>query len=309
MNKSILFLFTFLISLNVYSLVDYSNPVGGATESRPQNIPRPSQNFSESSAISSEQRTSREVSYVELKAGYQNIDVGLDSKSGSVSKTNLSAFIQTPYDLFFKADYFIASSSEEELSPSKKGTQSGNAELMVGFNWLTFGAPANAMNFDLIGGALIGQKNSDFATSRNEAFLGLETSKRFSSLAFGIAYQYRFTGTPDASSGELQVGDIQKVSASLGWMISSDIRFALEGGRYTIESSDEAGQISQLDEKLEFSYISPTLSLDITPQIAIDLGAVFRAERENEQKVYQARLWDKTGSYGNSLYASLGVNF
>lgn len=234
-----------------------------------------------------------------ISYGSQDVEVG--DQSGKVDSLGFEAQIQTRYNVFLAASYSQYKSSDEDFVENSTSYQKGNPELIIGFNWLQFGKPQDLATIDLYGGLVFGQSGSEFATTRSDQVVGVSTAKRFHELALGLGYEMRLTG--DAEAGELQVGNISKLSASLGWVVSNDIRFLVEGHSYTVASSEEG-----LQEDTKFSVLKPQLQLKLSPLIDLSLGATLRTRRIKEGTLTAARLWNLEGAYGSGLFAGLSIN-
>ncbi|MCR9204934.1 MAG: hypothetical protein NXH75_10170, partial [Halobacteriovoraceae bacterium] len=186
------------------------------------------------------------------------------------------------------------------------GFQAGNPEVILGFNWLQFGKKADLATVDLFGGLSFGQKDSDFATERTDKIVGISTAKRFHTLAVGLGYEYRMTGT--GSENEMRIGNISKLSASLGWVVSKDIRFLVEGSTFKIGRGNDEFANFILDEDISFSSVKPQLQLKIGPMIDLTLGAQFRTRRLKQGALTSARLWGLDAAYGNSVFSGLSFS-
>jgi len=77
-----------------------------------------------------------------------------------------------------------------------------------------------------------------------------------------------------------------------------------------LSESKSQERVSRLENEVSFGYITPTLSLVLSPGVGIDLGATFqtrRVKKEDQDSLLGARLWELPGAYGNTLFA--GLNF
>ena len=93
-------------------------------------------------------------------------------------------------------------------------------------------------------------------------------------------------------------------------MVSSDISFVLKGGTYKIDKS-ESNDFSReaLEKKSSFGIVSPQLELSLGRNTGLEMGGVFRTNRLNDgQNFMKAKLWEHSGSYGNSIYANLKMS-
>src|SRR5690606_10520676 len=120
----------------------------------------------------------------------------------------------------------------------------------------------------------------------------------------GLGYKVWLTGTP-SNSEEVTIGNVQRLSATLGWMVSPDIQFAVEAATVSIGVGDGERALTQ---KTSFGTLAPSIHLGITPSVGLELGAVFRTKRLKDENLLGARLWNLPGSYGNKLYAGLGIS-
>ena len=254
--------------------------------------------------VSQESRSSSSRSGF-FKAGlsYQNDEVKLGEASGNASRVGIETHFETPYNIFLDARYSQAKLSNELSEDSD--FQTGNPELLLGFNWLEFGNPMEAAHIDFLAGLSFGQNDSDFATQRTDKIVGISTAKRFYNFALGLGYQMILTG--DSDETELSIGNISKLTASLGWVVSSDIRFLVEANSYSIGRSTEDTSY-KLDEKVKVSVISPQIILGISPTVDLTLGAHLSSRRLQEEQLLGAKLWNINGLYGNSLYVNMGIN-
>ncbi len=310
--KSLLLLSGLFYSTASLALVDYTETRSftpknsGAKRARKA----PSTQSSSTTSLSSRSQSSGRArsGFFSAALNYQNNDVKVGQYSGNVSSVGISTHFETPYNIFLDASYSQGKLSDDlgNISTSENtGLQSGNPEVMLGFNWLEFGAAQEAAHIDLLAGARIGQSDSDFATQRTDKMFGVTTAKRFYNFALGLGYQMTITG--DSDETELSIGNISKLSASLGWVVSPDIRFMVEANSYSIGRSTE-NTTYKLEEKTKVSVISPKLILGISPLVDLSLGAHFSSRRLQNDKLLGAKLWNLDGLYGNSLYVKMGIN-
>ena len=138
--------------------------------------------------------------------------------------------------------------------------------------------------------------------------VGIQTSKRFHELALELGYELRLTGTPGREE-DLSIGNINKFSATVGWMVSPDIQFAVEGSSYKVSSDSDLARKNRLSQDTTFSSLAPQLGLGITPMIQLIMGGNFRVDRaDNQDDLIGAKLWDLEGVYGNSLFVKLNAS-
>lgn len=287
-----------------FALVDYTEPEfqpqrSGATSLR---APKPKSVKKLSAPAKS---NSGPLGTLNMGISHGFTDVELEGNTGKVNTTKIEAHFQTQYNIYMDVDYWQASSSSEFIGEGRSG-QKGNPQVILGFNWLQFGGAADAANIDLYGGASFGQKGSTFATERTRKIFGVKTAKRFNQFALGLGYELGFNDTPD-SDEEKAIGSIRKLQASLGWFVSPDIRFILEGSTYKVSKSDAVGRANVLESDLSFSSITPKAHLNLSPWVMLELGATFRTRRVKDADTLDAKLWDMEGAYGNSMFASLGI--
>lgn len=293
---------------HVFALVDYTEE----ESFRPQK--------SGASSVSKKAPVSRSVTKPKSKASsgkglnlginmgvsYATQDVELAGQTGKVDTMAIEAHVQTRYNIFMALSHYQAKSSDDGLVEDSTSFQQGNSEVLLGFNWLQFGKSSELVTVDLYGGVSLGRANSDFATERTDRIVGVSTAKRFYNFALGLGYEYRMTG--DGGEDEMAIGNIGKLQASLGWVVSSDIRFLIEGSTYSIDASDNPSASNRLQEKIDFSTITPQLQLKLSPLVDLSLGARFRTRRLKSSQLTAARLWSLEGPYGNSVFAGLSVN-
>ncbi len=301
MKKNLLLFFVlFLISRYSFALVDYTE-----TESVKAPAPRantPTKTVS-SNAPSRIQQNYAPSGMFELAAKYGVLNAQVGELSGKVDVAQFHAHFETGYNIWLDANWALGSFNGEG-SLGEGSSQKGNPQILLGVNWLELGAPAERAAVDFVAGVNLAQKNSYFATSRSDKVVGVDTTKRFSSFVFGLSYRLWLTGSASASE-ELNIGNIQRLSASLGWRVSPDIQFAVEGATVRLGTGD--GERA-LIEKTSFGTLAPSLHLSLAPSVALEMGAVFRTKRLKNEELLQARLWNLPGSYGNYLYAGLGLS-
>ena len=121
---------------------------------------------------------------------------------------------------------------------------------------------------------------------------------------YHFGYGLALTG-PTKNVDEVAIGNIQTLSVAIGWIVSSDIRFLLEGESFKVLSKMNENSMF-LSRDYQFSYISPKVILGISPFVSLEMGGVFRTKREHTTDEFiNAKLWNLKGAYGNSIYASL----
>ncbi len=303
MKKNLLLFFSlFLISKYSFALVDYteSSQAPAQATTKVKRIAPPSA----TSVASSNNLISRSApsGMFEIAARYGVIDAQVGEQSGKVNVTSFEAHFETSYNIWLDSKWAMGT-FDDSSSLGSGSSQKGNPQIVLGVNWLEYGGAGDRASMDFIGGVNIGQKDSAFATSRTDKIVGVETAKRFGTFVFGLGYRVWLTGNP-STDNELDIGNIQRLNASLGWMVSPDIRFAVEAATVSVGSGEG---VNAIQEKISFGTISPSLQLTISPMVSLDLGAVFRSKRLKDENLLAARLWNLPGSYGNNIYA--GLNF
>lgn len=222
-------------------------------------------------------------------------EIGDAQDSGKLALTQLSTHIQTPYNLYLVASYWMASFDNYNVITSTQN-QGGNVDLKLGFNWLQFGSDYDRGTIDFYFGTKFKGGDSELAISRNEKIVGIETAKRFLSFAVGFGYEYTSYGSAKAID-EMSLDSGHKLSAALSWQATGDIRFLTEGNFYKITGEGETFQ---------FSSITPKVDLRLSPVVGLQLGGVFQIKKANwGESIYSAKLWDVPGAYGNSIFAKL----
>ena len=283
---------------------DFRPSNSGASRVQKKSTPTSSASTNKGSLSSKSSGPSRYHFSSNLKYGSQ--DVGLEGSSGKLETMEVEAMLQTSYNIFAQARYYQAKSSDASLVSESTTFQRGNPDIILGFNWLQFGGASDRATIDLYGGLRLGQDDSDFASTRTDRILGVSTAKRFENFAVGLGYEVQLTGDSDAS--EMSIGNISKISASLGWVVSRDIRFLVEGYTYQVSASNSQASAFFLEEDLKFSTLNPQLQLKLSPMIDLTMGASFRTRRLKESRLVAAKLWSLQGAYGRSLFAGLSVS-
>lgn len=286
------------LSTQAFALVDYSSPVPADAAKSKVAQPQAPRSSSAPSVSSGEK-------FFSLNGGTEQLKVDFGGKTNKVSLYSLGGHFQTPYNIYLDAAIWGASAQNSNVTDQNK-TQIGNSSMKLGFNWLTLGNSSDVATFDFTAGAMFaGPKSSDFASSRTDTMVGVELTKRFSDFALLLGYEYRFTGKTKTTE-ETPVGNIQKVMASLGWKVSNDIRFALEGMMYRVGPNKLNTPNAGLSGNLNFVSLSPKLSLGLASSVDLELGALYRTRTVAlKDDIVGARLWDLKGLYGNSIFANL----
>lgn len=310
MNRK--FVFSIILGLatsfNSHGLVDYSEPETMApsaprarTKSAPKNISKRSAPRGASSGPSY-----TPSGMFDLGMAYKSIDVKSEETYGKVNVMEVKGHMATNFNIFLDFKYWQASSDIESLT-SVSGSQEGNPEVLLGFNWLQFGGGEDGTSVDLLFGGRF-SSSSDLASSRTDKIFGIESVKRFFTFALGLGYRLYMTGAPEDEE-EVDIGNIQKLYATFGWMVSHDISFEIEGAVYNIGNSNSTTRANILESKESFGTISPKLNLRLGSMVGLGLGATFRTDKVTDtEKLIGARLWDMSGVYGSSIQAGLDIS-
>lgn len=298
MSKKLLFLMAISFSLPLQALVDY-------TESAPREEAPAAVRTIQREAPSIKQNSSGSSGMFELALGYEALSVKNQEQSGDAALMRVDTHFQTPYSFFLDLSFWRLNSISDDLDGTS-GADNGNPKVKLGFNWLQFGKGHDAATVDLYGSYSFKSSNG-VASSRSDKMVGIETAKRFYDFAVALGYEYQLSGTPDDSS-ELAIGNVQTIAASLGWMVSHDIQFVVEGANIKIKENSDQGT-NALGAPVSYSYVSPAIRLGISPIVGLELGALFRTQKpENSENLLAARLWGLKGAYGNSLHAAFRID-
>jgi len=320
MDKKNLLFFTLLITIflstSSFALVDYSEESSPVGQSRSKKKTRRAPVIRKKSPRSTG-GASVSTGMFNVGLNYESISLDVKSKQneagepqshgeGKVQMMSVSGHFETSYDLYLDFSYWRGSTSSKILSENDS-SQGGNPKLILGFNWLKFGQGQDSAAIDLYAGGSF-SSSSALASSRTDKIFGIETSKRFYVFALSFGYEYQLTGTPD-NSDELGIGNLQKIKATAGWMVSGDIQIGIEGGTVRIGNSNESDRERKLMEKLSYGYVRPSLFLGLMPSVTMELGATFRTDKLRTSEIAtDARLWNQPGIYGNSLFSNLYIS-
>ncbi len=307
-RKFVFFIITGLLSsFNAHGLVDYSETEAVAPAPAPKAKARPRAVSKRSAPKASSSGPSYSPSGMfELGMTYKSIDVKSDDTTGKVNVMEVKGHLATNFNIFLDFKYWQASTDIESLT-TNSGSQEGNPEVLVGFNWLQFGGGDDGTSVDLLFGGRF-SSSSELASSRTDKIFGIESVKRFYAFALGLGYRLYMTGTPE-DEAEVDIGNIQKLYATFGWMVSHDISFEIEGAVYNIGNSDSTTRASVLKTKESFGTISPKVNLQLGSMVALGLGATFRTDKVSDtESLIGARLWDMSGAYGSSIHAGLNIS-
>ena len=239
-----------------------------------------------------------------FETSLETIDVDSFSPQEKTSLYKLNVYYKPRPDFYFKVSQFYGASNDINLNGafSKKG----NLEVRLVANWLRWSNGEYDTKLDIFGGVSIKERNSNFASSRNDKIVGFETARNFSNFIFSLGHELRLTSTPK-DKAEMAIGDIRKYYAIFGWKVTSDINFAVEAVQHNIRPSNNEGLA--LKDKVVSGYLSPWLFLNLSARYDIIMGGVFRTNRiKNREELIKARLWSFQGLYGNSIFAKINVN-
>ena len=291
-------LFTFLTVTPVFGLVDYSDS-SSFNFSQKSN----SQKSENSSRSSTKAKSGARSKIFNIYTTYETLKIKNESSTSKINIINVVARLDTSYSVFLESSYHLYSNTNNSLTNYKKG----NIKALLGFNWLNLGPKFRETMLDIYAGSVIGNTDSDYSTSRNDTFIGIETRKNFFRVVVGLGYEARFTGTVKNSS-EMKIGNIFKSSAFLGWAVSNDIKIQVEGVNVKIQQSDDSIYPS-LNQDISFNYLSPRLFLGIIPNCDLTIGATYSIGNQIDPvTLAQARLWDLNNGMGNSIYAGVNVS-
>lgn len=299
-----------LFAFDAFSLVEYaedSAPAPARKRSRPS--PRVKRKaapraVSQSSASSSRSSGKSWMNMFELKSQYIAEDVNMGEDTAKVTKYNFDLHAKLTSSIKADIKYQMISSKNETLSSTSQ-SQKGNPEVVFGLNWINFGERGNRTNVDVLVGHRWGVTGSEFASSRNDFILGVQTFKSIGPFALGLGYTVDLTGNPQSAS-ESYIGNIQTLKASLGWMVSSEIRMAVHASRINVQQSGTEENYNILNNDIEFTIINPELSLSLGPMVDLTFGGHFRSQSEEFQSGYEdIRLPQYIALWGNSIYTGL----
>ncbi len=306
----------FLLLKSAFALVEYDDEyTGDSVSSKQSSLRKTNTSFKKTKNLG---KSSSFAKNSELQVGYESVGLDLNSKESTtatladIHKYNFGLHLDTAYDIYLDASFWTAKSGSDELLDTQK-SQKGNAHYKIGFNWFK-STGENPVQADIYLAYVQGAKNSQFASSRNDQIIGLETSKRIHKVALGLGAEYRRVGNPKEEE-EYAVGNISKFAAGFAWLVSNDIRFTFEAAAYKISESDDRFRANKWEDEISFSVFSPALHLQLFRSLEMKLGAHVRTNKpqfENESEInsfLNAKLLDLPGVYGNSVYSSLNLSF
>ena len=149
----------------------------------------------------------------DINFGYTTIDLKGADTFGKVNLLQAEGHLDTGANIFLDFKYWMADSNSSELTSTSK-SQAGNPEIILGFNWLSFGNGGDTTNIDLLMGARLKASNSELGSTRTDKIVGISTVKRFEQFALGLSYRLNIAGTPDGEK-ELVIGNFQKFCCNL----------------------------------------------------------------------------------------------
>lgn len=315
--RYLLVLMTLLVSYNSYALVDYSEPVAvpekKSAAKNTTNTEGPKASSPAPSEVGSGPSFSFTKAFTDLFGNLKFAStVGVGAKVDELpdlAKYNKYTFdlrVESNFHFFFQGKYWIGEAKRFEDQSFNKQSQRGNAELLLGFNFLKIGSSSDLATMDLWAGMDL-PSSSLLAHSRKDQLFGVELSKRFRIMGFGLSYEYRKAGSPKRVL-ELMPGNMQMTKVTLGWIMSSDIQFHTDYSYYAIA---ENRQNNRQFEKVAFSKLTPKFVLNLYPAMDLSLGGEFMVKRVDANKFQQfldAKFF-KTTPYGTSLFSELTFHF
>lgn len=291
------FVIQFIAYANLgYAIVDYTNQT--ITTNEEVDLNASVKKIDQSQSLSKDARRSIWKSDWSLGTHFEAHEINGEK----ISSLHLNTHIQTPVNIYLEVSYWNALYDAEKSE--------GNPKAIVGFNWLRLGSPEEEARLNFFGGGQFAAK-SKLGSSRTDKIVGVETTKRFQNFGLGLGYDLTLVGLPE-NQNEMAIGNIGRLVFSTGWVVSNDIQFEVEVENFMISSAKNSRSASQerLDKKLNFSTISPKLSLGLSSVINLQLGARFRMKKiPASQNLDSMKVFDLHGANGNSLFAGLGLSF
>lgn len=281
MKNLLLPLILFSFSFQVFALVDYSDP--SPEPSKMQKISLKNISKNESSGLSR--------SEFSLSSGYEMAQIN----SEKVGAMNFDLHFGTPYNVFFDGSYWQAD--------YKGQSQAGNPKFILGFNWLKIGSQSDEARLDLMAGMKL-SSTAEIASSRTDKIFGVETTKRFMNFAIGFGYELTVVGDAKNQKEEA-IGNIHRISATAGWMVSNDIQFELEAENFKVMESADTNRANYLHTPLRFSTISPKLNLGLGSFVNFILGARFQMQKAAPT---EAKIFDLHGADSSTIFTGLSFN-
>jgi hypothetical protein len=282
----LLSLATGLFSFNSFALVDYSDSSDKAPAINKSQMNLPSKESSQSLIWKSD---------FSLETNYELMEIGKEK----VGLLNLATHLQTPFNIYFDMSYWQANTS--------KGSQAGNPKIILGFNWLRIGNPADQASINLYGGGKF-SSNSDLGSSSTDKIFGVETTKKFGNFGLGIGYDVTLTSTPKKSF-EVAVGNIGRLEVSGGWMATNDIQFEVSIENFKVAKNNDESRLNKLNQDITFSTISPKLNLQLFPNLNFELGARYPMKKaKSTQDLTALKLVDLHGMYSSSVFTGINIS-
>ncbi|MCB9061060.1 MAG: hypothetical protein H6622_06025 [Halobacteriovoraceae bacterium] len=294
-----------LIIQSALALVDYS-PSGPMPSRKSDNRKFAPKQYSENTNTASANYTPSGM-FV-LNTSFEAIDSKGDVNFRA-KKLNFSGHFETPYKISLDFGHWMAQTGSEDISADGSFYQ-GNPYVKMNLNWFTLGGGQDSAQFDIFGQFTFSrnENNNPFASSRSDTTLGIETIKRFYSIAFGVNYGLTLTGTPE-NEVETHIGNIQKISAALGWVVSNDIQIMIQASNIRVDNKESSKMPKVLKEKLNYGVLETLLSLGISPIIKFELGAKFNTTNVSvSDTLRNARLWNLDAVYGNTISTGLNIS-
>lgn len=294
--KSTLLIFSTFMVPSAFALVDYSETVPV-----PQSETRMNQT----------QKSSRRETSAKSASGSSGFSFGLASefqhqtmpRDGKFNKTAVTLNVETPVNVWFTGSFWQGSASgfaDQNLNKTHKG----NPELIMGFNFLQVGTREDLATMDIYAGAEL-SSDSELASSRTDQIYGLELSKRFMDLALGLGYELRTTGKVE-NDNDYDLGNIQRIKATFGWMVSNDIQFQTDFVTTSIGAGEGA---NGLTSKVQYSTLAPRLNLKLASFVNFTMGADFLIQRPKNELNTMALKVNTYAPTGTTLVAGLGLSF
>jgi hypothetical protein len=299
----------FILSQTAFGLVDYSAEEN-IVPNRPKRaklVKRPKVGNKSVARSSAGGQSYVPTGMFDVTFGYSTVDFEYNEVDVKVNIMEFKGHFETGANIYFDVKYWMADSNSAGLSTSSE-SQNGNAEVIMGFNWLVFGNAGNMTNIDLLTGVRFKASDSELGATRTDKIVGISTVKRFNQFALGLGYKFYLTGTPDNDT-ELNIGNMSKLNATFGWMVSNDIQFELEGAVFKINKSDSVVKANVLEQADSIGTITPKLTLRLSSLVHIDLAATFiNKKAKNKDQLVGANLWDVPGVYGSSIHAAIAIS-
>ncbi len=223
-------------------------------------------------------------------------------------RTNKGAWLELG---FFHSAYDNLSYNGVEQEEISSSYQNGNPRVLLGINWLSLSDLQGSMSLDTYLGASFAASGAPYGGhSRDDKILGMAVAKRINMMLFKLGGEYIITGNAKEAE-EVQIGDLTRLTAGLGYIVSNDIRLSLEWTQTEVSAADKLLRMPRLEENYKFSVLTPRMLLNFTPNLALDLGASFQTRVVGGKKsdLAKAGLLEYQGALGNTMFAGLNVFF